>query len=146
MTDRYSIFGRTIPNAVADKVGHFNVMIVMSAFTTVLILGLWLPSTGNAAIITFSALFGVGSGAGISLTPALCAKISPLSEIGTRTGAAYSIAAFAALTGSPIGGKIVTDEEGSFKYTIVFGGVCCAMGTVFFIATRLSLGMKPFKM
>jgi MFS family permease len=130
---------------VADKAGHFNVMIVMSAFTTALILGLWLPATGNAAIITFAALFGVGSGAGISLTPALCAKISPLSEIGTRTGTAYSIAAFAALTGSPIGGKIVTDEEGPFKYTIVFGGVCCAIGTVFFVATRLSLGMKTPK-
>jgi hypothetical protein len=49
------------------------------------------------------------------------------------------------LTGSPIGGKIVTDEEGPFKYTIVFGGVCCAIGTVFFVATRLSLGMKTPK-
>jgi predicted MFS family arabinose efflux permease len=136
VSNDHSIFGRTIPNAVADKVGHFNVMIVMSAFTMALILGLWLPAAGNTAIITFAALFGIGSGAGISLTPALCAKISRLSDIGTPTGAAYSIAAIAALTGSPIGGKIVTDGEGSFKYTIVFGGICCAMGTIFFVATR----------
>lgn len=41
---------------MADKIGHFNVMILMSAFTTALILGLWLPATGNAAIITFATL------------------------------------------------------------------------------------------
>lgn len=138
-----SIVGRTVPNAVADKFGHFNVMIVMSAVTTITILGLWLPATGNASMILFAALFGIGSGAGIGLTPALCAKISPLPEIGVRTGAAYSISAFAALTGSPIGGKTVTDAHGSFKYAIVFGGVCCGIGTALFVLTRATLlGMK----
>ncbi|CAI7655009.1 unnamed protein product [Penicillium glandicola] len=142
-----SIFGRTIPNALADKVGHFNVMIVMSGFTAILILALWLPATGNAAIIVFAALFGIGSGAGVGLTPALCAKISPLQEIGTRTGAAFSISAFAALTGSPIGGKLIADQHGSFKYAIVFGGICCAIGTMLFVAARASLvGMKLAKM
>lgn len=146
LTDN-SIFGRTIPNALADKFGHFNVMIIMSGFTAILILALWLPATGNAAIIVFAALFGIGSGAGVGLTPALCAKISPLPEIGTRTGAAFSISAFAALTGSPIGGKLVADAHGSFKYAIVFGGVSCAIGTMLFIATRASLvGMKLAKM
>lgn len=65
---------------MADKAGHFNVMIVMSAFITALIVGLWLFATVNAAIINFAALLGVGSGAGISLTPALCAKTSHLSQ------------------------------------------------------------------
>ncbi|RYO95280.1 hypothetical protein DL766_002265 [Monosporascus sp. MC13-8B] len=70
-----SLLGRTVPNAIADKVGHFNVMIVMGALTSILILRLWLPSTGNAPVILFAALFGVSPGAGISLTPALYAKL-----------------------------------------------------------------------
>ena len=141
-----SIIGRTVPNAVADKVGRFNVMIVMSAFTSILILALWLPATGNAANIVFAALFGIASGAGIGLTPALCAQVSPIQEIGIRTGTIFSIAAFAALTGSPIGGQIIGDSNGSFKYAIVFGGVSCAIGTALFIATRIShAGIKLVK-
>ncbi|MCJ1466263.1 hypothetical protein MMC07_004882 [Pseudocyphellaria aurata] len=61
-----SIFGRTVPSALVDKVGRFNMMIVMTTFTSVLILALWLLATGNAALIVFAVLFGIGSGAAIS--------------------------------------------------------------------------------
>lgn len=135
-----SIFGRTVPNALADKVGRFNIMIIMAAFTTIVILGLWLPATGNTPIILFAALFGIGSGAGIGLTPALCAGISPIKDIGVRTGTVFAIASIAALTGSPLGGRIIADSEGSFKYTIVFSGVSCAIGTALFVAARITIG------
>lgn len=134
-----SIIGRTVPNAVADKVGHFNVMIIMTCFTTILILALWLPATGNAPTIVFAALFGISSGAGIGLTPALCAHVSPIKEIGVRTGTALTISAFAALTGSPIGGQIIANSHGSFRNVILFGGVSCAIGTALFVATRITL-------
>lgn len=141
-----SIIGRGVPNALSDKLGRFNIMVVMSAFTTIVILALWLPATGNAAIIVFAVLFGIGSGAGIGLTPALCAQISPIRDIGVRTGSAFAISAFATLSGSPIGGRIIGDSKGDFKWTIVFAGVSCAIGTAFFAATRLGLaGVKPVK-
>jgi len=121
-------------------------MIIMSSFTTILILALWLPATGNAPIIVFAVLFGIGSGAGISLTPALCAQISPIKEIGVRTGIAFSLASFAALTGSPIGGQIIADSLGSFRNTAVFGGVSCAVGTALFVVARTTLaGVKLTK-
>ena len=121
-------------------------MIVMSGFTTILILAMWLPVTGNAALITFAVLFGIGSGAGIGLTPALTAQISPIQEIGIRSGTVFSIAAFAALTGSPIGGQIIAVDNGSFRGAIVFGGVSCAIGTALFIVTRITLaGVKITK-
>ena len=135
-----SVFGRTVPNALADKVGRFNMMITMASFTTILILALWLPATGNVPLILFAALFGIGSGAGIGLTPALCAEISPIKDIGVRTGTIFSFASIAALTGSPIGGRIVGDSGGTFKYAIVFAGVNCAVGTALFIACRISVG------
>lgn len=115
-------------------------MIIMSAFTTILVLALWLPATGNAPLIIFAALFGIGSGAGIGLTPALCAGISPIKDIGVRSGTIFSIASIAALTGSPLGGRIITDSDGSFKYTIVFAGMCCAVGTCLFLAARIAVG------
>ena len=121
-------------------------MILMSGFTTILILALWLPATGNAPIIIFAVLFGISSGAGISLTPALCAQISPIKEIGVRTGVAFSLASFAALTGPPIGGQIIADSLGSFRNTAVFGGVSCAVGTTLFVVARVTLaGVKVTK-
>lgn len=53
-----SLFGRTIPGYLADKVGRFNTLVFMCFFTGILILALWLPGTGNAAIIVFAALYG----------------------------------------------------------------------------------------
>lgn len=135
-----------MPNAIADKVGPFNVMIIMGALTSILILGLWLPSTGNVPIILFAALFGISSGAGISLTPALCAKLSPIRDIGVRTGTVFTIAAFAGLTGSPIGGAIISSSGGSFTNAIAFGGIACAIGTMLFVATRIAYaGWMPAK-
>lgn len=133
-----SLLGRTIPNALADKWGPFNVMITMGAATSLLILALWLPATGTAPIILFAALFGVSSGAGISLTPALCARLSPIRDIGVRTGTVFTISAFAGLTGSPIGGAIVARSAGSFTNAIAFGGSACAVGTLLFVATRVA--------
>lgn len=118
----------------------------MATFTTVLILALWLPATGNTPIVIFAVLFGIGSGAGIGLTPALCAGISQIKDIGVRTGTIFAISAFAALTGSPIGGQIVADSHYSFKWMIIFSGVSCAIGTALFIAARVTIaGFKLVK-
>ncbi|KAF2420219.1 MFS general substrate transporter [Tothia fuscella] len=135
-----SIVGRTVPNAFADKFGHFNMMILMSGLTSALIFALWLPGTGETASFTFAALFGVTSGAGIGLTPALCAHIAPLKDIGVWTGVAFSISAFAGLTGSPIGGQILIVSQGKYEWVSVFAGCSCAFGTLMFAVVRIMLG------
>ncbi|GAB1315633.1 hypothetical protein MFIFM68171_05843 [Madurella fahalii] len=116
-------------------------MICMAGSTSVLVLALWIPASGNAATTVFTALFGIASGAGIGLTPVLIGHISPIQQIGTRTGTCYSIAAVAALTGSPIGGAILAAKgDGPFQNTKIFAGVSCALGALFFIASNVALG------
>jgi len=142
------LFGRIVPNILADKLGRFNVMIVMTATTTILILALWLPATGNVPLIIFAALFGISSGAGVSLSPALVAQISPIRDIGIRIGIVFATTSFAALTGAPIGGRIIADGGGGgdgLRYMKVFGGLSCAVGVVLFVAARFSLGFKVAK-
>ncbi|KAM5519400.1 major facilitator superfamily transporter [Fusarium oxysporum f. sp. phaseoli] len=63
------LFARTVPKYIADKCGRSNVMIVLAAFSEVVILALWLPCRNNIAIITVSMLFGLSSGAGTGLVP-----------------------------------------------------------------------------
>ncbi len=92
-----SIFGRTLPGAIADKVGRFNVMIATTVLSTILVLALWLPARGNVPFIVFSALYGFTSGAFVSLAPAMIAQISDIRQLGVRTGSMFMVVAFAAL-------------------------------------------------
>lgn len=136
----YSILGRTAPNVIADKVGRYNIMIIMCSITSLLILGLWMTASNNLAMILFAVFFGVSSGSGVGLTPALVAQVSPMKEIGTRTGLVFAIGSLAGLSGSPIGGQIIEASSGSLRYMMVFAGVNCIIGTLFFVVARLNLG------
>lgn len=112
----------------------------MSLFTTILILALWLPPTGNVPLILFAVLFGIGSGAGIGLTPVLCATVSPIKDIGVRTDTIFAISSIAALTGPPIGGQIIGNSHGSFRNTLIFSNVNYTIDTNHFLTTRISIG------
>ena len=111
-----SIFGRIIPGIIADRFGRFNVMIVTTAFSAIMVLALWLPSSGNAPIIVFCALYGFSTGAFVSLGPALIAQISPIKEIGVRSGTFFLCVSVGGLTGNPIGGALVSRDHGNFLY------------------------------
>lgn len=144
-TDSFSsIFGRILPGIVADRVGRFNTMIVVNTFSAVIVLALWLPSRGNVPIIIFSALYGFSSGAFVSLAPSLVAQISDIREIGIRNGSLFAVVSIAALTGSPIGGALVTADDGGFTYLQLFCGLTMAVGCLIFLASRtVQAGFRP---
>lgn len=98
-------------------------MIIVILFSTIIVLGLWLPGHSHAEIITFAALFGIGSGACIGLGPVLIMHISPMSEVGYRMGTVMAIAGIGTLTSPPIGGAIISKHGGSYYYACVFSGV-----------------------
>ncbi|KAL6410994.1 uncharacterized protein AUP68_07427 [Ilyonectria robusta] len=139
-----SLFGRIIPGILSDKLGRFNIFVVVSFLTAILILALWIPASSNAAIITFAALFGFSSGAFISLGPVLIAQISPIHKIGMRQGLLFGMMSVGALTTSPIGGAIVSSDNGSYWGVKVFAGVMCAVGSVLALLARFSAaGFNP---
>ncbi|KAK5944338.1 hypothetical protein PMZ80_003619 [Knufia obscura] len=134
-----SIFGRSLPGIIGDKIGRYNTMCIFCVLTTILTLAMWIPANTNAVFIAFAPLFGFATGAAIGLTPVLIAQISEIKDIGTRTGTAFGFSAFAALTGTPIGGALVVEDHGKFLHLKIFVGLMCAVGTCFFIASRVSL-------
>ncbi|KAI9758540.1 MAG: Altered inheritance of mitochondria protein 24, mitochondrial [Chaenotheca gracillima] len=144
MLNAASLFGRIIPGYIADRVGRFNVMIVMTFFSAILVLALWLPSASNAPIIVFAILYGFGSGAFVSMAPSLIAQISDIRKIGVRTGSLFAIISIAALVGNPIGGALVSHYNGGFTGLQIFSGVMEIAGACFFVAARVVLaGPKP---
>jgi MFS family permease len=111
-------------------------MIVTTAFSAIIVLALWLPSKGNAPIIVFSALYGFSSGAFVSLAPSLIAQISPIREIGIRSGTYFLCVAVGGLTGNPIGGALISRDDGNFLYLQIFCGVTMAVGSAIYLGSR----------
>ncbi|KAF2083780.1 putative monocarboxylate permease [Saccharata proteae CBS 121410] len=139
-----SLFGRILPGYVGDKIGRFNVMSILCYFTAIIDLALWIPARSNAALIIFAALYGFGSGAFVSMAPALIAQISDVRKIGVRSGAMFAVISIAALISNPIGGAIVSADNGSYTGLKIFCGVFQIAGASFMVAARVSL--KGFKL
>ena len=118
-------------------------MILTTGLSTILVLALWLPSRGNAAIIVFAALYGFTSGSFVSLGPALVAQLCDVREIGVRSGVMFLLVSVSCLTGNPIAGALLGDGREDFVALMVFCAVVMGLGTTLFYASRWSLvGLK----
>lgn len=132
-----SIVGRIFPGYAADKLGRFNIQIVMTSLSAIINLAIWLPARANAPIIVFAILYGIASGAFVSLAPAIIAQITTdMRTIGTRTGTMFMTVSFAALIGNPIAGALVTDDNGGYADLQIFTGVVIAVAAVLFIFSK----------
>ncbi|KPM46531.1 hypothetical protein AK830_g116 [Neonectria ditissima] len=139
-----SLFGRLFAGFLSDKIGRFNVFIVVCYLSGIMTLGLWLPDTSDAALIAFAILFGFFSGAYISLITPLVMQISPMAEIGFRTGIILLVSAIGGFTANPINGAIL-ESAGGWTGLKVFSGVFCLAGTTFVVVARIKrTGWKVF--
>ncbi|KZT61361.1 MFS general substrate transporter [Calocera cornea HHB12733] len=102
-----SVFGRTLPNIVADRIGIFPVIITSSFVAGAIIFAMFgVKSVG--AVVIFCLLYGFFSGAYVSLLAPLMAHLSDhFAEMGIRMGVAFAIVGIAALVGTPIDGALI---------------------------------------
>lgn len=131
-----SLFGRLSSGVAGDKLGRYNIFIIVGFLSGLWILALWIPCHNQNAIIAFAALFGFCSGAYVSLIAPLVAQISPLPEVGFRTGIVFFVCSIGGLTTNPINGAILEKPTGWLGPKI-FAGVFCIVGTAFIFAGRV---------
>ncbi|KAK7212157.1 hypothetical protein V2G26_019335 [Clonostachys chloroleuca] len=136
MLNAGSLFGRMFSGIMGDRIGRYNIFIVVCYLSSIWILGLLIPAITNASLITFAVLFGFSSGAYVSLITPLVMQISPLNEIGLRTGIIFFVNAFAGLTTNPINGAIL-DRPNGWLGMKLFAGIFCLVGTTFVLAARV---------
>lgn len=122
-----SLVGRLSAGVTADKIGRYNTFVIACGTAGILTLTLWIKAANDAALIAFAVLFGVSSGAYISLFGALVAQVSPLPEIGFRTGLVFCVSAVPGLVTSPIAGAILSNGGGwvglkAFAGSFIIGG------------------------
>ncbi|KAM6537994.1 hypothetical protein FALCPG4_003885 [Fusarium falciforme] len=131
-----SFFGRVISGILGDRIGKYNIFIAVCYLTAIWILALWIPCKTEGGIIAFAALFGFCSGAYVSLIGPLVAQISPMREIGFRTGIVFFVASISGLVTNPIAGAII-DKPNGWVSVKVFAGVFCLAGTTFILGARV---------
>ncbi|KAF5231784.1 hypothetical protein FAUST_9080 [Fusarium austroamericanum] len=131
-----SLFGRIISGILGDRIGRYNIFIIVCYLSTIWILALWIPCNTQNGLIAFAALFGYSSGAYVSLIAPLVAQISPIQEIGFRTGMVFFMSSIGGLTTNPISGQILEKPNGWIGVK-VYAGVFCFVGTTFIFAARV---------
>jgi len=107
-------------------------MLIMTTFTFLIVLVVWLPITSTlqagqtspSLLFLVAALYGLGSGTFVSLLTAIIAQLTKdMRTIGTRLGAHYFVISFATLISQPIAGAILDRQNGSYIGLAVFTGV-----------------------
>ncbi|KAF2790647.1 MFS general substrate transporter [Melanomma pulvis-pyrius CBS 109.77] len=135
-----SIFGRIIPNFLADKLGGFNVVIPCTLLSGILCF-CFIRASSSAGLIVLMSFYGFFSGSFVSLPPTIIVQLSldARDKIGTRLGQSFACVALGLLIGTPIGGAIL--DRSGFDAVWVFGGcLLVGSGTVLVLARGVFRG------
>lgn len=132
------VLGRSCPGYFSDKIGHFNMMILMISGSTLSILLLMLPFGSNHVILyVFILFYGFTSSLILSLTPACLRQITPVKVFGSRYGLMYFFVSLGNLFGIPVGSAIIGDSSRfHYKMFSLFCGLVALLSSFFWICSR----------
>lgn len=141
-----SAFGRALPGYWGDKIGPFNINLIMIIFSIVSCLAIWLPAGSyTAGLILFAVTFGFASGSNISITPVCIGMLCKTQNYGRYYATCYTVVSFACLVGVPIGGNILTSNGGDYWGVIVFTGLVYLGALIsLYLAKVCKVGWKPW--
>lgn len=143
-----SVFGRTIPNFIADKSGPFN-LLAPSAILSGLFMLCMLAVDSFAGIIVIAIIAGFFSGALIGLPPLCLMSVTraenKMALFGTRMGMSYAMIAFSLLAAGPIAGALLgTGESLNWTSLWIFGGVPTTVSGFLYYGLRFyKFGLNP---
>lgn len=77
----------------------------------------WIGVHSTGALFTFAAIYGAGSAGSQSLFPATLSSLTTdMSKAGVRMGMGFSVVSFACLTGPPLAGALIQNNNGNFLH------------------------------
>ncbi|KAF2419015.1 MFS general substrate transporter [Tothia fuscella] len=129
---------RVLPGYIADThTGAFNLLVPILCFN-VLLLFLWLSVFSIGSFYAWTVCYGIAAGGFQGLFPTVVTSLSDdMSRAGTRLGMAFTVIAFAALVGGPIGGAIVGGNGSGYSGAIVWAACSTAGGMVLIAGARV---------
>ncbi|CAG9986896.1 unnamed protein product [Clonostachys byssicola] len=128
------VLGRLIPNYLADRIGALTVFVPTAGLAALMILS-WIAVDSQTGLYFWACFTGIALGGVQAMFPsALASLTSDPSKQGTRLGMIFTIVSFAALTGNPIAGALLSAAQGKYIGTQAFAGTTLALGMLFLAA------------
>ncbi|RDW57781.1 MFS monocarboxylate transporter-2 [Coleophoma crateriformis] len=133
--------GRILPGLIADRwCGPLHV-IIPASFICMVLLYSWNSIHSYTGIYSLAVIYGIFGATVQGIFPAALSSMTlDISKSGMRMGMAFSIVAFANLSGPPIAGALIRKANGGYLYAFVFAGTCLCLGTIFSIICRIVKG------
>lgn len=124
-----SLPGRLLAPLAGDRLGPLWVYPAAMAFAGLLALA-WVGVSTYGGLVAVALLYGFAYGAVVSLPPPAVAVLTDdVRTLGTRIGAAFSLAGVSALVGPPIAGAIEGGASG-FRGLFAFSGAMMVAGSL----------------
>ncbi|OCT52108.1 monocarboxylate permease like proteinue, mch4 [Cladophialophora carrionii] len=140
-----SVFGRIIPNTIADMIGPLNVLFPCATIAAILALA-WIGIKSLGGIIAFALIYGFFSGGFVSLPPvAIVTLTSDMSKIGTRMGQCFFLSAFGLLVGTPVSGAILKNTGSWVGVQLWSGAAIMVTGMLLLWARVAVVGWNPMR-
>ena len=140
-----SVFGRTLPNILSDRIGPINV-IIPGAFICAILVFCNIAVKSLGGVVVQALLFGFFSGIFIALPPVCFFSLTAdKTKLGTRLGMGFAVIALGVLAGGPGGGGILQADPESLNWTGTWtysGATLLAAGAIFFVVRFLKVGAK----
>ena len=157
------IVGRIAPAWLSDKIGRFNLLWPSAFLSGLSCLVFWMFGKDLVAIMIFAALYGIFSGAFISVVTPCVAQISDMREIGACIGVLYTfisvpcvpccfvppfrpsymeICSRSSLVGGPIAGALVQQQHGVYTASIALAGSTMILGSVLLLLSKLRIDRR----
>ncbi|KAF9070894.1 major facilitator superfamily domain-containing protein [Rhodocollybia butyracea] len=134
ITNAASGFGRITAGITADKFGAINFLAPMTIIAGILTYA-WPLATTKSEFIIVGIIYGFSSGVYVSCFLIPVYEMSPVNDIGRRTGLIMTFGAVGALVGPPISGAINT-ATGGFRDVGYYAGSTIILSVAFMIITR----------
>lgn len=132
-----SVFGRLIPNFLADKAGCLN-MFLLTSFSAAIVAYGWLSVDSVPKLVLFCLFYGAFSGSYVSLQgPTVTLLTQDKSRLGSRMGTFSLFAAVGVLVGNPVAGAIVDVDHGVFWPAQIFGATLIVGASICLVVTRV---------
>lgn len=114
-------------------------LIIPSAFATGILIYAWSGVGSQAGLYPFTVIVGLSAAGVQGLFPAVLSSLTAdLKKTGTRLGMAFSIVSFACLTGPPLGGALVSDNDGNYLKAQMWAGTVLICGALTLVAARIA--------
>ncbi|RDX51777.1 MFS general substrate transporter [Lentinus brumalis] len=129
-----SLVGRLGGGVLADRFGAMNVMIP-GTFVAGVMTYAWPFAKTKGPLVAVAVLYGISSGIFIAIMVQPLVRMGKVTEVGMRTGMAFTILSFGALAGPPISGAIF-DRTGKFENVGYYAGSAVMSSVVLMIIAR----------